>query len=506
MRAALNVTSSRRLVALGERACYFRALTIQQSPVHPYVRGGSSIFLFSSFNVKATAKRSVCEEPSSKYPKRPQANTHIVNHISKKRNTVKRKLIIGAATVAVAALALTGCSATSSGSTTTGKVTLQMWTGFTGGDRPGYAEIVKDFNASHPNIKVVQTVESWDTIGTKLPTAWLTGTGPDIAAPSPDPNIIADYVKSNSLLPVETGSGTSKVNSTQLAQAAIKDFTFSGKLYAIPANFATLSLYYNKAIFTKAGITTPPSTVAELETDAVKLSTGNNQYGLSLADNQTIQMWPILQWLTGGDIVNSSGCSQLSTPASQAGLATWANLVQKDHISPVGQTGAQADSLFAAGKAAMEINGPWAAGSYTAAKVDFGVVKVPSAANGSNVTLGSIAPLAISAKTKYPAQAQEFLAYYTSKSQQEKFSLKTGFPPLRTDLAGDAALKADPIVQTFTSQLPDAKLYLPRVTNATKVDSDVYVPLIGKITRGESVASATEAASAALNALTGCTK
>ena len=416
---------------------------------------------------------------------------------------MKRKLIIGAAAVAVAALALTGCSGTSS-NTTSGKVTLTMWTGFTGGDRPGYAQIVKDFNASHPNIKVVQTVESWDTIEQKLPTAWLTGSGPDIAAPSSDPNIIADYVKTNSLLPVDTGSGTSKVNSDQLAQAAIKDFTFNGKLYAIPANFATLSLYYNKDIFAKAGITTPPATVADLESDAVKLSTGKNQYGLSLADNQTIQMWPILQWLTGGDIVNAAGCSQLSTPASQAGLTTWANLVKNDHITPVGQTGAEADSLFAAGKAAMEINGPWAAGSYTAAKVNFGVVKVPTATDGSNVTLGSIAPLAISAKTKYPAQAQEFLAYYTSKTEQEKFSLKTGFPPLRTDLADDAALKADPIVQTFTSQLPDAKLYLPRLTNATKVDSDVYVPLIGKITRGTSVASATAAATTALNALTGC--
>ena len=418
---------------------------------------------------------------------------------------MKRKLIIGAALVATAAVALTGCSGTSSNATS-GKVTLTMWTGFTGGDRPGYAEIVKDFNASHPNIKVVQTVESWDTIEQKLPTAWLTSSGPDIAAPSSDPNIIANYVKTNSLLPVATGSGAKKVNADQLAQAAIKDFTFNGKLYAIPANFATLSLYYNKAIFAKAGIATPPSTVAELETDAVKLSTGKNQYGLSLADNQTIQMWPILQWLTGGDIVDSSGCSALSTPASQAGLTTWANLVKDDHISPVGQTGAEANSLFAAGKAAMEINGPWAAGSYSAAKVDFGVVKVPTAADGSNVTLGAIAPLAISAKTKYPAQAQEFLAYYTSKTEQEKFSLKTGFPPLRTDLADDAALKADPIVQTFTSQLPDAKLYLPRLTNATKVDSDVYVPLIGKITRGTSVASATAAATSALNALTGCTK
>jgi multiple sugar transport system substrate-binding protein len=420
----------------------------------------------------------------------------------------KRKLIAAIAAVGVTALALTACSSGSGSTSASGKVTLTMWTGFTGGDRPGYAQIVKDFNASHPNIKVVQTVESWDTIQQKLPTAWLTGSGPDIAAPSSDPNVIANYVKTNSVLPIVTGSGDSKVNASELAPAAVKELTYKGKLYAIPANFASLSLYYNKKMFAAAGIANPPATVAEFEADAQKLTlnNGKTQYGLSLADNQTIQMWPILQWLTGGDIVNAKGCSVLTSAASQAGLQTWANLVKDDHISPVGQTGAEADSLFAAGKAAMELNGPWAAPTYTAAKVDFGIATVPLAADGSKVTLGSIAPLAISAKTKYPAQAQEFLAYYTAKTTQEKFSLTTGFPPLRTDMGDDAKLKADPTVQVFTSQVPDARLYLPQVTNATQVDANGYVPLIGKITRGTSVASATAAASTTINGLTGCSQ
>ena len=444
--------------------------------------------------------------------RRPKITLKYVNdnqqQHSKKRNTLnKRKLLAAMAVVGVTALALTACSSGGS-STATGKVTLNMWTGFTGGDRPGYAQIVKDFNASHPNIKVVQTVEPWDTIQQKLPTAWLTGSGPDIAAPSSDPNVIANYVKTNSLLPIATGSGSDKVNADQLAPAAVKELTYNGKLYAIPANFATLSLYYNKAMFTAAGIANPPTTVAEFEADAKKLTldNGKKQYGLSLADNQTIQMWPILQWLLGGDIVDSTGCSVLATPTGQASLKPWADLVKDDHISPVGQTGAEADSLFSAGKAAMELNGPWAAPGYKSAGIDLGIAPVPLASDGSKVTLGSIAPLAISAKTKYPAQAQEFLAYYTARATQETFSLLTGFPPLRTDMADDAKLSADPTVSVFTEQVPDARLYLPHVTNATQVDANGYVPLIGKITRGTSVASATAATTTTINALTGCTK
>jgi multiple sugar transport system substrate-binding protein len=411
-------------------------------------------------------------------------------------------VLAGAATVA---LALTGCSASSSASSS-GPVTLKVWTGFTGGDRPGYAQIVKDFEKSHPDIKVQMTVQPWDTIQQKLPSAWLTGQGPDIAAPSSDPNAIAQYVKTNSVMALtNTGSGKNDINTSKLAPGTVKEFTYDGKLYAIPANFATLSLYYNKKLFADAGIENPPTTVAEMATDAKKL-TGNGVSGLVLADNQTIQMWPILQWLEGGDIVNSKGCSVLQTATSQKGLSTWSDLVQNDKISPVGLTGAEADSVFSAGKAAMEMNGPWAAPGYKSAGIDLGIAKIPVGVDGKSVTLGSTAPLAISAKTKYPEQSKEFLAYWTSKSVQQKFSLTTGFPPLRTDLSDDSKLKADPTVSVFAAQVPDSRLYLPHLDNATKVDSDAYVPLLGKITRGTSVADATKEAASTIDGLTGCSK
>ncbi len=418
---------------------------------------------------------------------------------------MKNKLPIGIGVVGVM-LALAACSGTSTGTASSGVANLTVWTGFTGGDRPGYAQIVSDFNASHPNIKVTMNVQPWDTIQQKLPAAWLTGQGPDLATPSSDPNSVAQYVKTNSVLPItNTGSGNDKVNVDKLAPGTVKEFTYNGKLYAVPANFATLSLYYNKKAFAAAGISAPPATVAEFRDDAKKLTLngGQTQSGLVLADNQTIQMWPILQWLEGGDIVDSNNCSVLQTSKGQNSLKTWSDLVVNDKISPVGLTGAEADSLFSAGKAAMEMNGPWAAPGFKSAGIDLGIAPIPVGVDGK-VTLGSTAPLAISAKTKYPAQAQEFLAYWTSHDVQAKFSLSTGFPPLRTDLATDPKLAADPVVSVFAAQVPDSRLYLPGVPNATQVDANGYVPLIGEITRGKDVASATTDTGKAINALTGC--
>lgn len=408
-----------------------------------------------------------------------------------------------AMTAAVVGLLATGCSSSSSADTD-GTVELTVWTGFTGGDAAGYQQIVEDFNASQDGIHVTMSAEPWDTIQQKLPSAWMTGQGPDIATPASDPNVVAQYVKTNSVLPLTlTGDGDDRINVDDFAPALVDEFTYDDQIYAVPANYATLSLYYNKELLDAAGVE-PPTTVDELKAAAKTLTTGDT-YGLSLADNNTIQMWPVLQWLEGGDIVDDSGCSVLDTTEGKDSLQPWVDLVVNDKISPVGQTGAESDALFSAGKAAMQINGPWAASGYREAGIDLGITTVPLDSSGDPVTLGSTAPLAISAKTEHPQEAQEFLAYWTSEATQKEFSLSTGFPSLRTDLADDPDLAADETVSVFASQVAGSRLYLPQVTEATKVDSDGYVPLIGELTRGGSLDEQTAAASDTIDELTGCT-
>lgn len=404
-----------------------------------------------------------------------------------------------AATV-VAAIALSGCS--QAAENTDGPVTLTLWTGFTGGDRGAYEAIVENFNSTHPDIKVEMEVQPWDTIAQKLPSAWATGQGPDLATPNFDSNIVANYLETKSLLALDDiGDGETQINLDKLAPAAVNAFSVDGTLYAVPGNIATLQLYYNKALFAAAGIDGPPTTVEEFRADAAKL-TGNGVFGLSLADHETIQMWPILQWLDGGDVVDDKGCSVLDSDANIASLKAWSKLVL-DGVAPVGLTGAESDALFSAGQAAMQLNGPWAAAGYKDAGIDLGVAAVPIGVDGA-VTLGSTVPLAASAATKHPKEAQEFLAYWTGQDAQRQFSLDSGFPPVRTDLADDAELAANETVAAFAAALPSARLWLPGVKDASKVDSDVYVPLIGEITRGTDVETAVADATTKINAITGC--
>jgi multiple sugar transport system substrate-binding protein len=398
------------------------------------------------------------------------------------------------AAASVAALTLAGCS--SAAPEIDGPVELTLWTGFTGGDRGAYEDLIATFNDTHDDIQVTMEVQPWDTISQKLPSAWATGQGPDLATPSFDPNVVEKYLDTNSLLTLDDVGDTSL-----LAPAAIGAFTVDDELYAVPANVATLQLYYNKALFSAAGIEQPPATVEEFKADAAALTSGET-VGLSVADHETIQMWPILQWLDGGDIVDDDGCSVLDSPENIAGLESWVDLVESG-AAPVGLTGAESDSLFSAGKAAMQLNGPWAAAGYAEAGIDFGVAAVPVGADGP-VTLGSTVPMAASARTEHPAEAQQFLEWWTSQDAQRQFALASGFPPVRTDLADDPELAANEIVAAFASALPTARLYLVGVDGATQVDAEAYVPFIGEITRGGDVADAAKTAGAKIDAITGC--
>jgi len=394
------------------------------------------------------------------------------------------------------------------GGSAAGATQLSMLTGFTGPDEASYQLLVKAFNASHPAIHVTMDVQPWAAIGQKLPASWATGQGPDLATPSSDPGSIFHYITTNSVVALDdaVGVGATAIDAAAFPAAVRNAFTVKGKLYAVPANLATLVLYYDKTMFAKAGITAPPATQADFIADAKKLTLGGGskptQYGLSLADNQTIQMWPILQWMNGGDIIDAKGCSQLSKPASVQALTQWAGLVMNQHISPVGQTGADADTLFSAKKAAMEINGPWAAGGFKAAGVDLGIAAIPVGSAGP-VTLGSTVPLMIERTTAHKAAAETFLAWWTGKDAQTMFSKASGFPPARTDLT--SAVAGNATVVPFAAALPHAKLYLAGQPAAADIDANVYVPFIGKITRGADVAGAAAAASKQIDALTGCT-
>jgi len=379
--------------------------------------------------------------------------------------------------------------------------TLTFWNGFTGPDEPTVQTLVNRFNGSHASTTVSMNVMPWADLTTKLLAAAAVGQGPDIAAFHLQ--YLPQYVQAGLVASVDGIYGHG-IDPASVPPDLLRSLKIGGHYYGAPANYATLMLYWNKDLFHKAGLSHAPTTVAQWQTDAVKLShQGTNaQYGLALADHATIPMWPVLIWLNGGDIVTRDHTrSLLAAPKTEQAVASWGNLVTKNHISPVGLAGGDADTLFQSQKAAMEINGPWATAGYTKAHINYDVAPVP-AGPGGRVTLSDAVILVVNKSSHNAAAAQTFLSWWNQKAQQGYISLQSGFPPARTDMATYPSLQKNPFVVKFAQQAPYARFYLAGLKNFDKIDTDVFTPAIQSVEYNKASAyTALPAAASAMNKL-----
>ncbi len=378
--------------------------------------------------------------------------------------------------------------------------TLTFWNGFTGSDRAGIEGDVKKFTDANPSIKVNMDIEPWDSLMQKLLSSMSAGTGPDIVAIHFQ--YIPQYAKSGLVMDlsseIKQGGDLDPAN----WPPALNDLLqYNGKYYASPLNYATLLLYWNKDEFAAAGITSPPKTWDEWQTDIKKLTKPDgSQYGIAFGEHDTIPNYPILMWENGGDLVKD-GKSDIASPESVAALKTWTDLVKNDKVSPVGLSGAESDKLFETGKAAMEITGPWATTGYDKDGFNYDVAPIPAGPAGS-FTLADTVVLMVNAKTQHKDAALQFVKFWNSKEAQVYLSSQTGFPPTRTDLANDPGLAQNKWVPKFAAVAPQSKFYLPGLEKFSQIDTDVFVPMLQSITLGKAtVEDATKSADQQITAL-----
>jgi multiple sugar transport system substrate-binding protein len=370
-------------------------------------------------------------------------------------------------------------------------VTLTFWNGFTGPDEAAVVALVKQFNASHPSIQVDMTIEPWDTLLQKLPLSLRVGKGPDIAGLSNQ--YIPQYAQAGLIQPIDSVYGSGGVDVSVIPKGVNQILQYNGHYYATPMTVDPIMMYWNKTLFKAAGLSQAPTTWAQWQADAVKLTkhaNGADQYGLALADNNTIPNWQIFIWDNGGDILSADNKQAvINGPKAVAAVSQWANLMLKDRISPPALSGADDDKLFQTGKAAMEMTGPWATTGFTQAHINYDVAMIPKGPGGP-VTAGNADVLVLSKSSSNLAQAKVFMTWWNSKPAEEYLAIHSGHAPVRTDMLNDAKLNANPWVHKFQVGTPYARFYLGNVLNYAKIDGDVVTPALQSIEFGKQSASA----------------
>lgn len=378
------------------------------------------------------------------------------------------------------AFVLSGCAggdAASSG----GKTTVTFWNSLTGSDRSAVDATIKAFNASQSDITVKSTVIPGDVLQQKLLSSIAAGDGPSTVAL--DTANAAQYIDAGALEPVDDFYTGKSMDTSKLVQSAVDATEVDGKRYGVPLNFFTEMLYWNKDLFAKAGIDAPPATWAEFQQDAKKLTADTNgdgkldQYAIALADHDTLAMYEPLLWNAGGGVVSADGKrATMDSEKSLDAINFWVDRVKDDHVSPVGLSGADADQLFASGKAAMELVGPWAAPTLKSAGLNFGIARTFAGPDGRTSLAGSVEFSVPKGTSDQEKQAvYRFAAYWNSHDAQAKYSSLTGFPSTRTDVdASDVGDNPYPAIFGAKDVVGDSRVYMAGVKNGSTITTDAF--------------------------------
>jgi len=297
--------------------------------------------------------------------------------------TMRRR---GLAVLAAATFAVVGLSQVSGSAASTITLTEEDYF-VTSGQVAALNAAAKAFEASHPGVIIKRQYVPFASLDTKLLTQAAGHDLPNIIAN--DNPFVPDMIETGELLPLSSFKGFSTAG---YFPAVIDEGLYNGKYYSMPvAGFNSIALMYNIPML-KAAHITPPTTWAQLVTDAKALTTSQH-YGIALtceAAEDTTWQWEPFFWSDGGAF-NFSNIS--SAPGVQA-LSLWKELITDGSASKACLGWSQTPSAsgqFEAGKAAMMVNGPWnfsdLNGQHWYYGKQFGIVPVPVRVPGQHVVV-----------------------------------------------------------------------------------------------------------------------
>ncbi|MFD7515850.1 ABC transporter substrate-binding protein [Streptomyces niveus] len=342
-------------------------------------------------------------------------------------------LALAAATSATAA----GCAGgASDGVGADGRVTVELWHGQTDTGRAAIEALVKDFNRTHPTIRVDPGggVLS-DAMLQKITAALASGSFPDIAYIFGSD--LASVARSPSVVDLSETVRSGPTPWSDYWAPAREAVTVNGQVRAAPALLDSLAVVCDKKIFREAGLPLPRAgwTWQEFTDTAARLT--DRKRGVfgtgwpGVGDEDTVwRLWPMV-WDLGGDVVAPDGRSIGFAKTGVRALETVEALARAKSVYVDPKPGSeQMYQVFLSGRMGMVVTGPWQLPDIRDAGIDYHVVPLPSY---------SRKPITISGPDTWtvfdngPARvraARTFVTWLAQPAQDVRWDIQAGSLPL----------------------------------------------------------------------------
>lgn len=350
--------------------------------------------------------------------------------------------------VGIAALLASGCS-TGGGGGDAAPDSITLWS--RGANEAINQKLVDTWNADH-DMKVELLPVPDAEYAKKLAAAVAAGNPPDVA--TLDVVAIPEMMRQGVLMDI-TDRAKSLDYFDQLAEGYIDNSTSDGRIYALPENIDASTLFWNKDLFSAAGLDPekPPTNFDEIREYAKAITAlGDGTHGFwfsgQCAGCNAYTFSPLV-WASGGDFVNEDGTkATLTSQGVQDGLGLYQDLWESGDVPAEAKddTGANWVGSFGSGKVGMVGLGAFAIAQMREnfPDVNYGIAALPGVDGGeSSFTGGDV--IAIPSGSKHADAAWEFLEWTLSKDAQVGVYAKSGSLVARADLV-DNEYATDPNV------------------------------------------------------------
>ncbi|MFG2438757.1 ABC transporter substrate-binding protein [Streptomyces sp. NPDC048508] len=308
-------------------------------------------------------------------------------------------------------------------------------------------ELVKEWNATHPGIKVVYVQGSWDSVHDQLLTSFEGGEAPDIIHDASDD--LADFAYGGyladlrGLLPARLKSG--------IPQRSWEAATFDGGVYGVPFLQEPRVLVANSRLLKAAGVRVPtpdrPWSWDEFRSVARKL-TGKGTYGVAWPLKEPVSATLNLSLSTGGRLFHRGADGKVTVRFGDADAVVpriVRDQVASDHSAAgttLGMGGSDTLPGFFGGKYAMVPLGfsyRQQIAQQAPKGFDWQVLPAPAGADG--LTQGvSPQTLSIAEDSPHKKEAAAFLDFLLRPKNMVRLALGDWMLPTGTQALRDPAL------------------------------------------------------------------
>ncbi|WP_026785189.1 ABC transporter substrate-binding protein [Pleomorphomonas koreensis] len=351
---------------------------------------------------------------------------------------------------------------------------LKLWT--LSFDNPtvvaAWNDIIKSFEEKNPGTTVSMENRSTDEHKAALRVAARSDQGPDIYFMWSGLGLGGEFVNAGLSKPLDAYYAEYKWDDRLTPTSVAASKAYAGGRHGVPYTFHGEALYYNKALFEKAGITAPPASWDELKADARKLKDA----GIPAITFGGTVNWHLMRLM---DAILEAKCGADKHDALKAMTADWATEAcaadsfkelrdwsETYILSPfMGIDQAQSFNLFLAGRAAMMLEGDWLVGQLRDADrlADYDLFPIPT---GTDRLYSFSEYYYVSARSKAPDEAAKFLDYLLSDEVQQKYLGTFGSISVNADVKYD---KVNPLDQRWLDIFAKYK--------ATYINGDQAFPL-----------------------------